>query len=446
MALSDLQCRRLDEKLAARPGGQSAQYLLFLQSPAGAGDLAELIDAITVQKTDLFRDESQLSALRTHVLEPLVARRRRPLRLWSAGCATGEEVATLLVMLAEMGADTGSTVLGTDISETAIARARELCFTSEQLQRVHPMVRDRWFVPVGGGRFTLVAHLKDRASFACHNLMDSPYPTAAEGQGFDLIACRNVLIYFTTQSFDRVVGLLSERLAPEGLLMLSATEPLLRTPPGLRIVRCDQAFFYARALEPAPAASPVPPVAPRTPSGSGFPAVGSRPPVAPRTPSGSGFPAVGTRPFPDAGTPPAATVDRAPEARNSGRFPAIGAERPPALGAPVADSAHSEAEALFAQVLEWAAEASDVSPQTADTLRRCLTLDPDLASARYLLGMVLEQRGALAEAAAEYRKALRSLEEGRARATPFYLNNARLQVACARAIERLERAASTPPR
>ncbi|WP_257455474.1 CheR family methyltransferase [Archangium lipolyticum] len=418
MALSDLQCRRLDEKLAARPGGHSAQYLLFLKSPAGAGELAELIDAITVQKTDLFRDESQLLALRTHVLEPLVASKRRPLRIWSAGCATGEEVATLLVMLAEMGADAGSTVLGTDISETAIARARELCFTSEQLQRVHPMVRDRWFVPVGAGRFTLVAHLKDRASFACHNLMDSPYPAAAEGQGFDLIACRNVLIYFTPESFDRVVGLLAERLAPEGLLMLSATEPLLRTPPGLRTVRCEQAFFYARALEPAP--------------------------LVPRTPSGSGLPAVGARPSPEVGPPPAATMDRPSEARSSGRFPAIGAERPPVPA--VAASAHSEAEALFAQVLEWAAEASEVSPQTADTLRRCLTLDPDLASARYLLGMVLEQRGALAEAAAEFRKALRSLEEGRARATPFYLNNARLQVACARAIERLERAGSTPPR
>ncbi|HEY0096885.1 MAG TPA: CheR family methyltransferase, partial [Archangium sp.] len=111
MALSDLQCRRLDEKLTARPGGLSPQYLLHLQSPSGAADLAELIDAISVQKTELFRDEPQLAALRAHVLEPMVARMRRPLRLWSAGCATGEEVATLLVMLAEVGADPASTVL-----------------------------------------------------------------------------------------------------------------------------------------------------------------------------------------------------------------------------------------------------------------------------------------------------------------------------------------------
>ncbi len=427
MALSDLQCRRLDEKLAARPGGLSLQFLLHLQSPAGAADFAELVDAITVQKTELFRDESQLAALRTHVLEPMVARMRRPLRLWSAGCATGEEVATLLVMLAEMGADPGSTVLGTDISESAIAKARELCFTAEQLQRVHPMVRDRWFMPVSVGRFTLAGPLKERASFQCHNLMDLPYPKAAEGQGFDVIACRNVLIYFTPESFERVVEALAARLAPEGMLMLSATEPLLRTPPNLRTVRCEQAFFYARAQEGTVAPNPLSSGAVRTPSSSGLPAVGFRE----RTPSGR-FPAVGT-------VKPA-------QSPASGSFPAAPAKtEAPREGRPEVSGPHSEADALFAQALEWAA-GEVASPQTAETLRRCLSLDPDLAAARYLLGMVLEQRGALAEAAEEYRRALRSLEEGRARATPFYLNNARLLVACERAIERVERAGPVTPR
>jgi chemotaxis protein methyltransferase CheR len=432
MALSDLQCRRLDEKLTARPGGLSTQYLMHLQSPAGAADLAELIDAISVQKTELFRDESQLEALRTHVLGPMVARMRRPLRLWSAGCATGEEVATLLVMLAEVGADSSSTVLGTDISETAITRARELCFSAEQLQRVPSGARERWFLPAPGGRFTLVGHLKDRASFECHNLMDLPYPTAAEGQGFDVIVCRNVLIYFAPESFERVVASLAARLAPEGMLVLSAAEPLLRTPPSLRTVRFEQAFFYARAPEATAIVDPVPPGAPRTPSSSGLPAVGTRQPL-PRTPSVSGLPAVG-----------ASTSLRT---ATSGRFPAVTSQKPEGSTEiqPGDAGAHSEADALFAKVLEWASSGGEASPQTAESLRRCLALDPDLSAARYLMGMLLEQRGALAEAAVEYRRALRSLEEGRARATPFFLNNARLQVACARAIERVERGAGPPP-
>lgn len=429
MALSDLQCRRLDEKLMARPGGLSAQYLLHLQSSAGAADLAELIDAISVQKTELFRDESQLAALRTHVLAPMVARMRRPLRLWSAGCATGEEVATLLVLLAEAGADPDSTVLGTDISETAISRARELCFSAEQFQRVPSGMRERWFLPAGGGRFTLVGHLKERARFECHNLMDLPYPVAAEGQGFDIVVCRNVLIYFAPESFERVVVSLAGRLAPEGVLVLSAAEPLLRTPPSLRTQRFEQAFFYARAQQDTALTDAG---AVKTPSSSGLPAVGIRQPL-PRTPSATGLPAVSSA--------------KAPEPALSGRLPAVAPAKveTPAEVQPGEAGAYTEADSLFAKVLEWASAGGEARPQTVEALRRCLLLDPDLSAARYLLGMLLEQRGALAESAAEYRRALRSLEEGRARATPFFLNNARLQVACARAIERVERAAGPAP-
>jgi chemotaxis protein methyltransferase CheR len=115
----------------------------------------------------------------------------------------------------------------------------------------------------------------------------------------------------------------------------------------------------------------------------------------------------------------------------------------PSEGARGEGSSHRDADALFSQVLDAVGSQSQPNPQTEETLRRCLLLDPDLAAARYLLGLVFEQRGAWTEAAGEYRRALRSLEEGRARATPFFTNNTRLQVACARAIERVERA--TPP-
>ncbi|MFP2934124.1 CheR family methyltransferase, partial [Pyxidicoccus sp. 3LG] len=102
MALSGPQVRRLDDRLAERSRGLTPhQYLMFLKSPSGALELEELISAVVVNKTDLFRDEVQLAAFRSQVLAPLVDRARRPLRLWSAGCATGEEVATLLVLLAE---------------------------------------------------------------------------------------------------------------------------------------------------------------------------------------------------------------------------------------------------------------------------------------------------------------------------------------------------------
>lgn len=97
----------------------------------------------------------------------------------------------------------------------------------------------------------------------------------------------------------------------------------------------------------------------------------------------------------------------------------------------------AEADALFLRALEGSGPGQG-DARTEEDLRRCLTLDPELAAARFLLGMLLELRDERAEAAAEYRRALRSLEEGRARAVPFFLNPMRLQVACLRAIERME--------
>ncbi|WP_141332155.1 protein-glutamate O-methyltransferase CheR, partial [Myxococcus sp. AB025B] len=248
MALSGPQIRRLDDRLAERCRGLTPhQYLAFLKSPTGAAELEGLISAVVVNKTDLFRDEVQLTDFREHVLGPLVERARGgPLRVWSAGCSTGEEVATLLILLAEAGASPGSTVLGTDISEAALRRARGLSFSAEQLRRVPPALRERYFVSTGS-RLALVGGLRERASFQVHNLMDVPYPRAPAERGFDVIFCRNVLIYFTVESFHRTVATLAESLVPGGTLVLSSSEPLLQVPPSLRVVRTESAFFHVRS-------------------------------------------------------------------------------------------------------------------------------------------------------------------------------------------------------
>jgi chemotaxis protein methyltransferase CheR len=442
MALSGTQRRRLDERLAVLQGVLTEQqYLLHLQSPSGAGDLASLISVIAVHKTDLFRDEVQLSSFRTHVLEPLVARSPgRPLRVWSAGCATGEEVATLLILLSEAGADPNSTVLGTDISEQALLRARTLTFHPEQVRRLPAPVRERYFAS-DGARALLVPELRGRALFQLHNLMEAPYP--AHGEGFDIIFCRNVLIYFTAEAFDRVVEALAERLAPGGTLVLSAAEPLLHAPPSLRIIRCEHAFFYVRTFDihtapprRLPASGNLlaePPPLPRRRESGNFSVVA--PPTqgidwgreaSPPAASSAMLLAEGRRDSGRFAAVPAGT------ARDSGRFPVVGGGTSEPLSQ---ELMFAEADALFARILEGA---GDTDGQKEEYLRRCLSLDPELAAARYLLGMMLELREEFPEAASEYRRAQRSLEEGRARATPFFLNPARLQVACARAVERME--------
>ncbi|WP_163862757.1 CheR family methyltransferase [Myxococcus eversor] len=443
MALSGPQIRRLDDRLAERCRGLTPhQYLAFLKSPSGAAELEGLISAVVVNKTDLFRDEVQLTDFRERVLSPLVARAGgRPLRIWSAGCSTGEEVATLLILLAESGASPGSTVLGTDISEAALRRASALSFTTEQLRRVPSGPRERYFV-TRGSKLSLVSALRERASFQVHNLMDVPYPRPVGEGCFDVIFCRNVLIYFTVESFHRTVATLADSLVPGGTLVLSAAEPLLQVPPTLRVARTEAAFFHVRVDV-----------------SEGTPHPGKEAPAS--------IVGVGVGAGRDAATPnsadraltsgtsresrtPTSTGRRtlsgasreSPTPLGAGRASVPGTGRSPSIptnadqGSALPSPSSAEADLLFACVLDGAASGASDAVAERD-LRRCLSLDPDHAAARYLLGLLLEQCRRPLEAAAEYRRALVSLEEGRARPVPFFLNPARLRVACAHAAGRL---------
>ncbi len=383
--LSRPQAQRLSEAVRERLGGRTEQeYLAHLKSERGASELAELMSVVAVHKTDLFRDEVQLGAFFEHVLLPL-ARTGRPLKLWSAGCATGEEVATLLVLLEEAGTHPRSTVLGTDLSSQALQKAMQLSFGAEAMRRVPERLKAKYFAERDGA-FELVPSLRSRATFVRHNLMDVPYPMPHDGQGYDVVFCRNVLIYFAEAAFDWVVAALSDCLAEGGVLVLSAAEPILRPQSHLKPVRFGESFFYLRSRKDEAQPRRSAPV----------PAMRATSPIE----------------------PPVAGLKASPEPL------------------PPEPDPKDEAVQLFHLVLEWAAAgASDA--ETEKGLRRCLYLDPHFAQARYLLGMLLEQRGVMADAAAEYRRALAALKEGRSQAPPFFLNNERLKTACTMALERI---------
>ncbi|MEW5740316.1 MAG: CheR family methyltransferase [Myxococcota bacterium] len=396
--LSRQQKERLARAAAEVLGqGDPVAFLERLKSRDGARDLAELMAVVSVHKTDLFRDEQQLTALKEHVLRDL-ASLRRPLRVWSAGCSTGEEVATLLVLLAEVGAHPGSTVLGTDIANGALAAARKLSFAPEAMRRVPDALRQRWFAK-GSDGWRLAPELSSRARFQQHNLMDTPYPFGDDGELFDVIVCRNVLIYFTPEAVDRVVGLFAERLVPGGVLVLSAAEPILHPRTDVETRRLQSAFFYVR-VDPSKAKAVE---APRPSS--------PRPSAPPRSPAPPPRPSAPPAPKPSAPGP------------TSGEFQ-------------VPQTPEEEGRRLFELVLDWAA-AGQPDHETEAGLRKALYLAPELAAARYMLGLLLEQRQARADAASEYRRALALLEGGRAMPSAFFLNNERLSAACRIALERL---------
>jgi chemotaxis protein methyltransferase CheR len=398
--LSRQQRDRLVVELQRRLSAERAVDLQRrLESREGALELAQLLAVVSVHKTDLFRDEQQLEALQTHVLRPRVAE-GRPLSVWSAGCSTGEEVATLLVLLAEAGAHPDSAVLGSDLSNDALAQARRLEFSRDVMKRVPPTLQARYFRELEGGRHQLSASLASRAHFTHHNLVDRPYPFAPRGGAFDVIVCRNVLIYFTAEAARETVNAFVERLRPGGVLVLSTAEPLLEPVAELSTLRVPGAFFYERdqlslALR----------------SGE---RVGERGRDHRRHPS---------KPLPIEPLP------RAPQT----------APRPPVTGEnPIPLPPEEEGRRLFELVLEWAAAGED-DRETEAGLRKALYLAPHLAAARYLLGLILERRGQLSDAADEYRRAAALLDSGSVAPAAFFLNADRLRSACRVALTRLGR-------
>lgn len=204
------------------------------------GLLQALASQVTVGETYFFRDKPLLAALEQHVLAPLVAERRagsRRLRLMSAGCATGEEAYTLAMLLRRLLPDrTGweATVLGVDVNERSLDKARAGVYSAWSFRRVDERLREAYFLREGDRRWRVRPELRAMVAFLRLNLAEDTYPSRLNGTAdMDLVLCRNVLMYFVPEVAAAVVGRLRDCLAPGGFLVLAASETVLAQVPGL---------------------------------------------------------------------------------------------------------------------------------------------------------------------------------------------------------------------
>ena len=230
-------------------------YYYFLRyDAAAAGELDALADALVVGETYFFRELNALRAGVTHALLPAVAKRGRA-RLWSAACATGEEPVSLALLLEEAGIRDRTEIVATDVSARAIAKAREGVYNSRSLRALPPSAPPPGFTDLLGklsdatiireGDCAQVARsVVAGIDYKQLNLLDDG-AVAALGT-FDLVLCRNVLIYFADATVKRVVGSLSRALREDGRLIIGASESLLRFGTMLRCEERGGAFLYAR--------------------------------------------------------------------------------------------------------------------------------------------------------------------------------------------------------
>lgn len=206
---------------------------------------ARIVDAMTTHETSWFRDPSQFDELRRSVFSDLAGLRAGGIRIWSAACSSGQEPYSLSICAEEWFRAAGKPgrtvqIIGTDVSEAVLEEGRKAVYSDLALGRgLDENLRNRYFQPCHGG-LRLIDGIAARVRFQQFNLLK---PFSVLGK-FDLIFCRNVLIYFSDDIKRDIVSRFTKALNPGGYLFLSSTEALPSGVEGFDAVRGQAARYY----------------------------------------------------------------------------------------------------------------------------------------------------------------------------------------------------------
>jgi chemotaxis methyl-accepting protein methylase len=196
-------------------------------------ETTEFLSALSINVTEFFRDDGVFEAISKTVMRPLLRSKEGSggiFRIWSAGCATGQEAYTIAICLEEelrrlkASDNVLASVTGGDLSSSALKFARQGLYAADQVKNVPAHLLKEYFERQNGS-YSVREGLKRRVRFVKENLLDEP-----KQRFFDLVVCRNVLIYFSRPSHDKVVLNLHKALRPEGYLVLGRTESLVGAP------------------------------------------------------------------------------------------------------------------------------------------------------------------------------------------------------------------------
>ncbi|NVN90535.1 MAG: protein-glutamate O-methyltransferase CheR [Desulfuromonadales bacterium] len=207
-----------------------AEYFRYLtSSPAKESELWDIMDVLTVNETYFFREASQLKAFSDEILPELIdvksRRGQRQLRIWCAGCSTGEEAYTIAMLLDRPELRGWPVeIIATDISRRALALAQRGVYGASSFRDLEPHYLERYFSNHGAG-FRINEKLREKVSFRLHNLYDREHP-GVTGK-LDVVFCRNVIIYFDLDAKVTVVTGFHSALAEGGFLLLGHSESLI---------------------------------------------------------------------------------------------------------------------------------------------------------------------------------------------------------------------------
>ena len=244
--------RRVLERMVATGAPSFPYYFASLRVDAD-GEIEQFINAFTVNETYFYREEHQLQCLtRSLLAERLKAKKPgSAIRIWSAPCSTGEEPYSVGVWMLEnwpLVDDYDIEIVGSDIDTEALDKARAGIFGKRALMRLSPALVGRYFTPVAEDKWAILEDLRNSVQFSAVNIVE-PSQTRPHGQ-FDVIFCRNVLIYFDDASRRTAAENLYENLFPGGFICLGHTESMSRISPLFDVRQFEDAIVYQRPLEP----------------------------------------------------------------------------------------------------------------------------------------------------------------------------------------------------
>ena len=434
-ALSEAQFAAIVDLLRARTGlafgpsrrQQAESGIRQAMAETGVADLSRfaqllhgndrvfqaLIEQLTVAETYFFREREQFEVLRRNVLPDLQRRRDGRIRIWSAGCASGEEAYSLAMLLDREGLGERASIVATDISRVALARARKASYGAWSFRDNPPEIAEQYFQR-HGDRLVLIERVRQMVEFDVFNLASDIYPSRITGScGLDVILCRNVLIYFDADTVARVAKQMFASLKDGGWLIAGPSDPPLWQYAPYETVLTTAGVFYRRVRVPdesrkgsASVKPPAPRHRTRAEGRGGLPSD-----VEPA----SGLPIVA----PPAQRRPAdderVRLRRALDNRMSELAALANLGDPGRVSAAVsaALAAHpmsAEIHYLHAIVLMGCGRYEEA----ASSLRRALYLDRSMAIAHFALGSVHARRGAVEEARRSYRNVLSVCDERRA--------------------------------
>jgi len=391
----DLLMERVSRRQAATRDADLSAYLDRLSDLTQGPDEWRALEAeILIAETFFFRYADHFEALRTEILPDLLERNAesRQLRIWSAGCSTGAEAYSIAILLTEMlgerMADWHISILGTDLNDDVLQVARQGVYTAWALRSLSADQKADWFTKVGD-RWTLKARFRGSVRFARSNLLQllGPAPPL-ELTNYDLILCRNVLIYFHPDKVIDVALALVERLNPDGWLLVGHAEAtpgfdqfakatLLREVVAYRPLAADDIPKPTTASAPSCAPEPIGPAAiapPMSARRSVSPAAAVHAPLVP------------------------APIDRIRALADAGNLPAAGELCRQALVQGPQEPALHYYDGLIYH------ELGRLSP-AEDAFRRAAYLDPDFIMAHYHLGLARLGQGKAAAGRREIRTA-----------------------------------------